>query len=439
MLRSLQLDDVGPASSMSFEFGERVNVLTGDNGLGKSFVLDLVWWLTTGSWVGFRAQPSGRSPRIRCQQWASEGDGEATFAFAEQRWIWSRRPEYAPRGPVIYLSTDRLSVFDHYRNYYRHNFRDPEHPDELDAFRFDTATIWDGLSHRGRPVCNGLIRDWVSWMRSRPTPAQDQARDDRPAPFELLELVLRVLSPSAREPIVCGQPRRVFVDDSREMPTLRNRPGGEDVPVVLASAGFRRILSLAYLLVWTWTEHEEFARLRHLVPKKELILLIDEVEMHLHPQWQRRILPALLEVARALDPAMKIQLFCTTHSPLVLASLETLAEDDRDRLFNFDVEAEAEPGSVRVDQLRWYKRGDANGWLTSEVFDLQRASSEEAERAIRWADAWMTGRAEDIEEPDMRDKDRLERELERVLAAHDRFWVRWWARTDDGGELGSGS
>ena len=46
------------------------------------------------------------------------------------------------------------------------------------------------------------------------------------------------------------------------------------------------------------------------------ILLIDEVENHLHPTWQRRVIPALLEHFRGL------QIFATTHSPFVVAGLK---------------------------------------------------------------------------------------------------------------------
>ena len=45
------------------------------------------------------------------------------------------------------------------------------------------------------------------------------------------------------------------------------------------------------------------------------ILLIDEVENHLHPTWQRRVIPAL----RKHFP--KLQIFATTHSPFVVAGL----------------------------------------------------------------------------------------------------------------------
>ena len=46
------------------------------------------------------------------------------------------------------------------------------------------------------------------------------------------------------------------------------------------------------------------------------ILLIDEIENHLHPTWQRRVIPAL----RKYFP--NVQIFATTHSPFVVAGLK---------------------------------------------------------------------------------------------------------------------
>ena len=46
------------------------------------------------------------------------------------------------------------------------------------------------------------------------------------------------------------------------------------------------------------------------------ILLIDEIENHLHPTWQRRVIPAL----RKHFPGL--QIFATTHSPFVVAGLK---------------------------------------------------------------------------------------------------------------------
>jgi predicted ATP-binding protein involved in virulence len=47
-----------------------------------------------------------------------------------------------------------------------------------------------------------------------------------------------------------------------------------------------------------------------------LILLLDEVDIHLHPKWQRLILPA---VQKLLPNA---QIFASTHSPFVVGSVK---------------------------------------------------------------------------------------------------------------------
>ncbi len=50
--------------------------------------------------------------------------------------------------------------------------------------------------------------------------------------------------------------------------------------------------------------------------ENEGIVLIDEIDLHLHPAWQMKILPLL---ASSLP---NIQFFVTTHSPLVVGSIE---------------------------------------------------------------------------------------------------------------------
>ena len=69
------------------------------------------------------------------------------------------------------------------------------------------------------------------------------------------------------------------------------------------------IYSLALRMVnhYCWKEGWE---------KKPAILLIDEIENHLHPTWQRRVIPALLKNFPGL------QIFATTHSPFVVAGLK---------------------------------------------------------------------------------------------------------------------
>ena len=39
------------------EPSRRLNLITGDNGLGKSFLLDIAWWTLTRTWAGHPARP----------------------------------------------------------------------------------------------------------------------------------------------------------------------------------------------------------------------------------------------------------------------------------------------------------------------------------------------------------------------------------------------
>jgi hypothetical protein len=219
----------------------------------------------------------------------------------------------------------------------------------------------------------------------------------------------------------------VRIDDSREIPTLVTPWEPKPVPVTLASAGVRRVLELAYLLVWVWHEHREVAELLHQPLQRELFILFDEPEAHLHPRWQRTILPALMAIAEVLDRDLKLQLFVTTHSPIALASVESLVDPALDRLFHFDDRGDA----VRVESLDWIKHGDAVGWLGSEAIGLEGGGrSVEAELAIRWADAFMLGSYGEIPEA-MRSREALDVELRRVLAADDEYWTYWFVPQGD--------
>ena len=428
MLRRLQTKDVGPAREMDLSLGSRLNVFTGDNGLGKSFVLDLVWWVLTGSWAGEPAIPNEGTPRLRYEGGGNE-KAAAEFRFDSQTWSWEPFQGRGPRGSVIYLGSQRMAAFVLYRSHFPASTgTDDARRNEPHAFVFEGRELWDGKNDAaGRPLCNGLIRDWVNWMRAQPFEGFDASSVSGPAPFEILQRVLSALSPNDREQLVAGPPRRVRIEDPREIPTLVTPWDSKPVPVTLASAGVRRVLELAYTLVWAWHEHREVAKLLHQPPQQELFILVDEPEAHLHPRWQRKILPALMAVAEVLDPDLSLQLFVTTHSPITLASVEPLVDPARDRLFHFD----DRDNEVCVETLDWIKHGNALGWLASEAIGLEGGGrSLDAERAIQWADAFMLGKHDEIPAT-MRSREALDEELRRVLAADDEYWTYWFVPEGD--------
>lgn len=416
MLEFLKLENVGPSPEMAIDFQSRLNLLTGDNSLGKSFLLDLAWWVLTGTWTNRQALPrqgvDTPVPSIHMRYGRKTGTVEYTSQFRRESQHWPRqwgRP--ANPGMVIYAQVDGgFSVWDPARNYWKDS--SPEGAGRPRAFLFSPHEVWDGLSSENessKRLCNGLIHDWASWQR------------EKSEPFEQLARVLKRLSPSLDEPLTPGPLKRVSLDDVRDQPTLK-MPYDQAVPLIHASSGIRRIVALAYLLVWTWQEHIQASKIIGESPTREIIFLVDEIEAHLHPQWQRRIVPALLEVMNALtgEHSVPVQLITATHSPLVLASIEPQFQEDTDRLFHLSLHGE----QVVLGEIPWAKQGDAVSWLVSDAFGLQQGHSLEAERAIDIAQAFMRGDFHNLP-TELNTQDRIHAELKRVLAGHDPFWPRW--------------
>ncbi|WP_437484756.1 AAA family ATPase [Sorangium sp. So ce1014] len=430
MLRALELVEVGPAPAMRLELGRRLNLMTGDNGLGKSFVLDVIWWALSGSWARSPAWPLSGAKEPKISYRMDDGTGDTSwFHFESQEWspVGTR-----PRALVLYAKADgSFALWDPARNLDPEDYTRPRGSKQTSlfaasgatrrspAYLFDPDEVLDGKLHHGKTICNGLIRDWVSWQEKKPETQGGRA-------FQHLCEALEQLSPNPQggaETILAGKPVRLFVDDTREFPTIDTGYG--EVPVIHASAGMRRIISLAYLIVWAWHEHVEASRLLKQEPVSELVFLVDEVENHLHPEWQRRIAPALLRVLEALAPSMRVQAHITTHAPMVLASLEPHFDPERDKLFVFDLEAR----TVALREVPWARFGDASRWLTSPAFNLHRARSIEAEQAIDDASALMRG-----EEPHRaRTREEVDRALHDTLADQDPFWPRWLAFIEERG------
>ena len=55
--------------------------------------------------------------------------------------------------------------------------------------------------------------------------------------------------------------------------------------------------------------------------KKNILLLIDEIDLYCHPLWQQKILSYLLKEIEIQFPQNKVQIIFTTHSPIVLSDV----------------------------------------------------------------------------------------------------------------------
>lgn len=425
MLHYLHLKNVGPAPEMRLDLGERLNLITGDNGLGKSFLLDVAWWALTRRWPyelnarmtsGYTARPSDPKKPASIGLKVTSKSGvvayESRYAPTDEAWIGKPGRPWNP-GLVIYAHADgSFSVWDPARNYWKKR-GNIDVQERLPGYVFTPKEVWDELKvevdGRETIVCNGLIRDWASWIREG---GENAAR---------MESVLEVLSPagSPQDRLRPGPLMRVSLEDSRDIPSLKTAYS-DAVPILHASAGVRRIVALAYMLLWSWREHKLAAERHGDATTSQVVMLIDEIEAHLHPRWQRSILSSVLDLAGALHDHATIQLIAATHSPLVLASAEPTFDPERDAWFDLDLEAAGKGRAVALRKRPFVRRGDVSAWLTSEAFDLREARSIPAEQAITRALALAKSN-----NPSHEEVAEVDAMLRDSLGDTDRFWVRW--------------
>ena len=426
MLKNLRLRDVGPAPSFDIDFSDRLNIFTGDNGLGKSFILEIAWWALTGTWAGPKAWPligGDVTPRIGFQIRTKSGVKKAPnvsgFDFASEKWP-RIKGESVASALVIYARVDgTFSVWDPAR-IFLWDSKDATSQPQPRALQFSHETLWDGLKENRLTLCKGLIQDWVSWQVQDTVETIKTGNSPKKSTFHTLERVMKGLATTPGEPATIGTPVRLSALDVRDIPTLI-MPYGE-LPILYASAGMKRIVSFAYLLTWAWDEHRRASKLQKRKPTDQIVLLVDEVESHLHPRWQRTLLPSILGIGDDLDAELEVQILATTHSPLVLASIEPHFDRGRDSLFLFDLDEDS--GHVTLRKLPWAMQGDVVGWLTSPVFGLDQARSPEAEKAIEAAEAFMRGDSKRLP-AGLKTKASIHKALQKTLPGLDPFWPRW--------------
>lgn len=155
---------------------------------------------------------------------------------------------------------------------------------------------------------------------------------------------------------------------------------GFSAPVASLSDGYRSTLSWVLdLLGWVFLRSPEM-----LWNGLQGQILIDEVEQHLHPSWQRRIIGAL----RRQFP--RVQFIVTTHAPLCVTGTTDLDDDEVSLVhlgWNGDaVQAQSgllPPRGLRADQI-----------LTSYLFGLETTTDDETKHDIERLAALLAQPAE---------------------------------------------
>src|SRR5262249_55165814 len=298
-IRDLRVTNVGPFDDITFEFDEHINVFVGPNSSGKSTALMALADITAypfalpGRWrrkapaaftlhlVGRNGQPQELTGTLPVDQEAPE---------QQLRWATSLVAlGYSAFVPALRQSTSFRTVGPTTR---AQPAASPPLPEEL-------------LRRRSLlPTDASLIRD-AAVLEQMVEFADRAWRRNDPAMRRLLAQIASIASE-----ILEGFPIefwRIAADQDGLFPQFRTLDG--DIAFDVFSQGTQSVLQwLAYVLM----SYAKYYGYPSNLAEQPGIMIIDEIDAHLHPTAQQRIIPIL----RRHFPRM--QIFCSTHSPLML-------------------------------------------------------------------------------------------------------------------------
>lgn len=150
-------------------------------------------------------------------------------------------------------------------------------------------------------------------------------------------------------------------------PILKVR--GQELTLDKLSSGniylIQRLLSLVYK---AYSAYETYGGDPSEINKTKGILLIDEIENHLHPKWQKKI----LKIIRNYFP--NIQIILTTHSPFIVSSVDNI---------NVFVCKMGEDKSVIIDETDFYKNKPIEEIIRTPLFATDSFNEEISELLVQ--------------------------------------------------------
>ena len=374
-LNRLRLENFRRFKDVEVKFAKRLSVLVGINGAGKSSILSAISTLL--SWYVRRlVSPNGTGAGMAISERDIKADAlSTTIALAiddvgrEVAWSVSKTAKGAPifdvrsdlkalteyvkdlrarklaSVPIIAAYTVNRSVLDIPLRIKKHH-------------EFSVLSAYDDAFDRAAD-----FRRFFEWFREWEDVENERIADTLSAgdvPYlanNELAAVRRALSrflPEFSDWKIRRTPLRMEVKKDGEALSVDQLSDGEKCMIALVGDLARR------LVVANPMQEDPLLG--------NGIVLVDEIELHLHPEWQKSVLPRLLQTFP------NVQFVVTTHSPLVLAQLNSLLYRMQDEIAVF---------GLRSGSVVSLRDPDTGLIMASEMDDAVASVDEEFDSLLR--------------------------------------------------------
>jgi predicted ATP-binding protein involved in virulence len=323
-IQTLTLTNYRGAQSLSLDLDKRLNVFIGVNGAGKSTVLDAATLLL--SWAVSRIRTSGASGRPISEDDITNGQSSAAIELigTHENTPLSWRLAKGRKGQGVLSQPSNLTQLNEYtKQIQAHIAADPQ-TTNIPLFVYypvNRAVLDIPLRIRGKnnfelltAYDNALttganFRTFFEWFREREDLENEmKLRVSNDLPFgsdpqlAAVRNALDMFLPEFKNLTVRRSPLRMEIEKSGQLLKVNQLSDGEKSLIALVSDLARR-MAIANPAAENPLEGEG-------------IVLIDEIDLHLHPQWQRIVVPKLLEVFP------NCQFIISTHSPHILTHVQ---------------------------------------------------------------------------------------------------------------------